>query len=66
MSKPPVTEAEVRHAYRFLRVVTPYDAMSAPLRAVVTATARARLKKRARAAAAAVDLKRRAAGDLDD
>lgn len=66
MSKPPVTDAEVRRAYRFLRVVTPYDAMSAPLRAVVTATARARLKKRARAAAAAVDLKRRAAGDLDD
>lgn len=66
MSKPPVTEAEVRRAYRFLRVVTPYDAMSAPLRAVVTATARARLKKSARAAAASIDFKRRAAGDLDD
>ncbi|WP_296223190.1 hypothetical protein [Ralstonia sp. UBA689] len=66
MSKPSVSEADVRRAYRFLRVLTPYNAMSAPLRAIVTATARARLKKRSHTNPPAIDLKRRAAGDLDD
>ncbi len=69
MGKPDITEADVRWAHRFLRLTTPYDAMPPELRAAVVAAASAlapRLRRRQRTHSSPVDLKRRAAGDLDD
>ncbi|AVP40038.1 hypothetical protein [Ralstonia solanacearum] len=68
MAKHTATEADVRWAHRFLRLTTPYEAMPPQLRAAVTAAASALAPKfRWRPTnPPSVDLKRRAAGDLDD
>ncbi|MCL9854353.1 hypothetical protein [Ralstonia solanacearum] len=66
MAKHAVTEADVRWAHRFLRLTTPYEAMPPQLRAAVTAAASALAPKFRRRNPPSVDLKRRAAGDLDD
>lgn len=67
MARPPITEADVRWTHRFLHLTTPYDAMPAQLRAAVVAAAAALAPRlRRRSATPATDLKRRAAGDLDD
>ncbi|MRS99503.1 hypothetical protein GJQ57_12695 [Ralstonia pickettii] len=68
MPEPVVTDVDVRRMHRFLRLTTPYDAMSPLLRTAVTAAAKAMVtvRERRRANRATVDLKRRAAGDVDD
>ncbi|APC68768.1 hypothetical protein [Ralstonia pseudosolanacearum] len=68
MAKQAVTESDVRWAHRFLRLTTPYEAMPPQLRAAVTAAASALAPKFRRRPThpPAVDLKRRAAGELDD
>ncbi|QCX49842.1 hypothetical protein [Ralstonia pseudosolanacearum] len=70
MAKHVVTEADVRWAHRFLRLTTPYEAMPPQLLAAVTAAASAlapKFRRRPRSSnPPTVDLKRRAAGDLDD
>jgi hypothetical protein len=68
MPEPVVTDVDVRRMHRFLRLPTPYDAMPPPLRAAVTAAAKAMatVRERRRANRSTVDLKRRAAGDVDD
>ncbi|MFV8606720.1 hypothetical protein ACNRDG_20730 [Ralstonia pseudosolanacearum] len=70
MAKHAVTESDVRWAHRFLRLTTPYEAMPPQLRAAVIAAASAlvpKFRRRSRPTnPPAVDLKRRAAGDLDD
>ncbi|HWV06535.1 hypothetical protein [Ralstonia sp.] len=68
MPEPVVTDVDVRRMHRFLRLTTPYDAMPPPLRAAVVAAAKAMatVRERRRANRVTVDLKRRAAGDVDD
>ncbi|MBU9580989.1 hypothetical protein KTE26_21375 [Ralstonia mannitolilytica] len=68
MPEPVVTDVDVRRMHRFLRLTTPYDAMPPPLRAAVIAATKAMVtvRERRRANRATVDLKRRAAGDVDD
>ena len=68
MPEPVVTDGDVRRMHRFLRLTTPYDAMPPPLRAAVVAAAKAMatVRERRRTNRATVDLKRRAAGDVDD
>ncbi|OIT10839.1 hypothetical protein BL243_24200 [Ralstonia solanacearum] len=67
MDRPDITEADMRWTHRFLRLITPYDAMPPALRKAVAlaADALAPLRQR-RSNPPAIDLKRRAAGDLDD
>ena len=68
MAEPVVTDVDVRRMHRFLRLTTPYDAMPPPLRAAVIAATKAMVtvRQRRRANRPTVDLKRRAAGDVDD
>lgn len=67
MARPIVTDAQLRHTHRALRITTPFDAMSDMLRAAVAAAARAMATRDlARSQPPSVDLKRRAAGDFED
>lgn len=67
MAKPIVTDAQLRHTHRALRIATPFDAMSEMLRAAVAAAARAMAARdHSRSHTPSVDLKRRAAGDFED
>ena len=69
MAKAAITEADVRWMHRYLHLTTPFDAMPPALRRAVESAAAALLPRvlaRARTSQPAVDLKRRAAGDLDD
>lgn len=67
MAKPIVTEAQLRHTHRTLRISTPFEAMSEALRATVAAAARAMAARaQSRLSTRSVDLKRRAAGDFED
>lgn len=67
MAKPVVSDAQLRHTHRALRIVTPFDAMSDMLRAAVAAAARAMATRdQSRSHTPSVDLKRRAAGDFED
>ncbi len=67
MDRPDITEADVRWTHRFLRLVTPYDAMPPALRrAVVLAAGALAPLRRRRSNPPAIDFKRRAAGDLDN
>jgi len=66
-SKPVVTDAQLRHTHRALRISTPFDAMSDMLRAAVAAAARAMAtREQTRPHIPSTDLKRRAAGDFED
>lgn len=66
-SKPVVTDAQLRHTHRALRIATPFDAMSDMLRAAVAAAARAMVtREQTHSLAPFTDLKRRAAGDFED
>lgn len=66
-SKPVVTDAQLRHTHRALRISTPFDAMSDMLRAAVAAAARAMAAREgAHPHGPHTDLKRRAAGDFED
>lgn len=71
MTRPTVTDTELRRAHRAMRIVTPFEAMSDLLRTALAAAARAmarREQQRAerRTTTGAADLKCRAAGDFDD
>ena len=67
MAKPIVTDAQLRHTHRALRIATPFDAMSDMLRTAVAAAARAMAARdQARSHSSSIDLKRRAAGDFED
>lgn len=67
MAKSIVTEAELRRTHRVLRIATPFEAMSELLRAAVAAATRAIAAQDARRSGApSVDLKRRAAGDMEE
>jgi len=67
MDKPAITEDDVRWMHGFLCLTTPYEAMQPLLRTAVIAAATALVPRlRRRAALPPVDLKRRAAGDVDD
>lgn len=68
MPRPVVTEADVRWMHGFLCLTTPFEAMPPALRQAVESAAAALLPRlRSRLSRLpSVDLKRRAAGDLDD
>lgn len=67
MAKPIVTDAQLRRTHRALRIATPFDAMSDLLRAAVAAAARAMATRdQFRLRTTSIDLKRRAAGDIED
>lgn len=67
MARPLITEDDERWAHRYLRLSVPFEALSVPVRKAVAATAAALAPRlRRRLATTRIDLKRRAAGDLDD
>ena len=67
MAKPIVTDAQLRHTHRALRIATPFEAMSDMLRTAVAAAARAMAtREQARSHPPSIDLKRRASGDFED
>jgi len=68
MPKPRVTEAQLRRTHQALRMATPFDAMSDLLRRTVAAAACAMAARDQRRSqrTSSVDLKRRAAGDIEE
>lgn len=67
MGKPIVTDAQLRHTHRALRIATPFEAMSDMLRTAVTAAARAMAaREQCRSHTPSIDLKCRAAGDFEE
>ena len=68
MAKPEVSDTDIRHAHKAMRVTTPLEDASLLMLALLTAVARhlVRRDQHHRSPRARIDLKRRAAGDLDD